>query len=197
MELIKNFLRQIDERWEPIGEEPIALQIIGSAALMLQTDYQRGTQDSDVLESKGGSPKIKEQLLMLAGRGTDIHKQSRVYIDIVTPALLFLPQKAVFHPLHGLSLKNFRIKVLDITDVVISKLIRYSNDDANDIRAMAEKNHLDHSKLVARFEATADKFITDARADEMPRYLANFRKVERDILDVTPADITLPDSMQD
>ena len=197
MELIRNFLTEIDARWKPIGEEPITLQIIGSAALMLQTTYERGTKDGDVLESRHGSPKIKEQLLALAGKGTDMNKQFRVYIDMVNRAILFLPQQPIFHPLPKLSLKNFKIEVLDVTDVVLSKLKRYSSDDANDIRAMAEKKLLDHKKLAARFEAAADWFSTDARADDVPRYLRNLRKVERDILDVPPSKIELPDSMQD
>jgi len=59
--LIKEFLKAIDARWKPVGGEPLALQVIGSAALMLQTNYDRGTKDSDVLESRSGPAQIKEQ----------------------------------------------------------------------------------------------------------------------------------------
>lgn len=45
MKLIREFLSEIDAHWKPIGAVPIRLRIIGSAALMLQTDYQRGTKD--------------------------------------------------------------------------------------------------------------------------------------------------------
>ncbi len=65
MALIKEFLTEIDAKWKPIGEEPITLQIIGSAALMLQCDYDRGTKDMDVLEAKDGSPAVKEGLLAM------------------------------------------------------------------------------------------------------------------------------------
>lgn len=192
MALIREFLTEIDARWKPIGEEPITLQVIGSAALMLQTDYDRGTKDGDVLESRNGPAAIKEQLIALAGKNTDIHIQFRVHIDVVLRALLFLPQKPVFHPLSDIPLKNFKIEVLDVVDVAVSKLIRYSSDDAGDIRALAERDLLDHKRLVARFEAAADRFSIDARAADVPRFLKNLHKVERDILALPPSQIELP-----
>ena len=197
MALIREFLSEIDAKWKPIGGEPLTLQIIGSAALMLQCDYERGTKDADVLETKDGPPAIKDQLLALAGKETDIHKQFRIHIDVVNRAFLFLPQRPIFHSLASLSLKNFNIEVLDIGDVVLSKLKRYNNDDKNDIRAMIEKKLLDHKRLVARFAAAADWFSMDARAQDVPRYLRNLHAAERDILGCPPSKIDLPDSMQD
>lgn len=190
--LIREFLTEIDARWRPIGDEPITLQIIGSAALMLQADYERGTKDGDVLESRNGPAAIKEQLLALAGKKTDIHLQYRVHIDVVNRAILFLPQRPHFHPLANLPLKHFKVEVLDIVDVAVSKLIRYSNDDANDIRAMADLDLLEHKRLVTRFMAAADRFSIDARAGDVPRYLKNLHRVERDILDLPLSRLELP-----
>lgn len=192
MALIREFLAEIDAKWKPIGGEPILLQIIGSAALMLQCDYERGTKDGDVLEAKDGPPAIKEQLISLAGKESDLHKQFRVHIDVVNRAIPFLPQQPVFHPLPSLPLRNFKIEVLDAVDVVLSKLKRYNSDDKNDIRAMADRMLFDHGRLVARFEAAADWFSMDARAADVPRYLKHLRAVERDILGIPSADIELP-----
>lgn len=192
MALIREFLAEIDAKWKPIGGEPLTLQLIGSGALMLQCDYERGTKDGDVLESKDGPPALKAQLLALAGKESDIHKQFRIYIDVVNRAILFLPQQAVFHPLPGIALKSFKIEVLDVVDVVLSKLKRYNSDDKNDIRAMAENKLLNHKRLVSRFEAAADWFSMDARAADVPRYLKNLHAVERDILGIPPSDIELP-----
>ncbi len=194
MALIKEFLAEIDARWKPIGGEPITLQVIGSAALMLQTSYRRGTKDGDVLESRDGPAALEEQLLSLAGPKTVLHDQFRVYIDIVNRTILFLPQQPVFHPLPGLSLKNFRVEVLDVVDVALSKLKRYNNDDANDIRAMADRDLIGRDRLVDRFKAAADWFSLDARYPEVPGYLRNLNKVERDILGLAPTVIELPDS---
>ncbi len=193
MALIEVFLKEIDSGWKPIGEEPITLQIIGSAALMLQTRYERGTKDSDILESRDGSPKIKAQLLTLAGKDTDIYKRLHLYVDIVNRAILFLPQSPLFHPLPRIELKNFRVEVLDIVDIALSKLKRFNSDDANDIRAMADKKLIDHPRLVSRFQAAADWFSIDARAPDLARYLKNLNKVEREILAVPPSEIELPE----
>ncbi|MHB2027013.1 MAG: DUF6036 family nucleotidyltransferase [Elusimicrobiota bacterium] len=192
MALIKEFLKEIDARWKPIGGEPFALQVIGSAALMLQTDYDRGTKDGDVLESSSRPAAIKEELIALAGKETDIHKQFRIHIDVVNRAILFLPQRPAFHPLPDLELRNFKVEVLDVTNVVLSKIKRYNSDDKNDIRAMAEKNLLNHKKLIAGFKAAADWFSLDARAADVPYYLKNLHKVERDILGLPESDIELP-----
>jgi hypothetical protein len=42
-------------------------------------------------------------------------------IDVVNPALLFLPQRALFHRVPDMPLEYFKIEALD---VVVSKLIR-------------------------------------------------------------------------
>jgi hypothetical protein len=47
------------------------LPIIGSAALMLQADYERGTKDSDVLETSELAGATGERLLLLSGKGSD------------------------------------------------------------------------------------------------------------------------------
>ncbi len=192
MPRISEFLSAIDERWKPIGGEPLVLQVIGSAALMLQTDYDRGTKDSDVLESRSGPARIKEQLVSLAGEKTDLHRQFRIHIDVVNRAILFLPQQPIFHPIPNLRLRNFKAEVLDVGDVVLSKLKRCNSDDKNDIRAMAERKLFDHTTLVQRFKDAADWFSMDARASDVPRYLKNLHRVERDILGLPESDIELP-----
>ena len=192
MAQIREFLSAIDPKWKLIGGEPIRLQIIGSAALMLQCDYERGTKDGDVLESREISSAVKEQLLAIAGKESEIFKRFRMHIDIVNSAILFLPQKPVFHRIKDLRLKNFSIEVLDVVDVAVSKLKRFNSSDQDDIRAMAGKKLLDHKRLIARFEAAADWFSMDARASDVPRYLKNLHKVERDILGLPPSKIELP-----
>lgn len=48
--LIEQFFKDLDLNWNPLGDEPIGLSVIGSTALFLQTDYQRGTTDTDFME---------------------------------------------------------------------------------------------------------------------------------------------------
>lgn len=192
MALIEDFLKEVDANWKGVGGEPVRLQIIGSGALMLQTDFLRGTKDSDVLESAGVTAPVKSQLLALAGRNSPMSDRYRHYVDVVKLGLLFMPQRALFHPVESLKLRNFKVEVLDIVDVAVSKLARYKLEDANDIRAMADRGLLDHARFIKRFKAAADWFSMDARASDVPKYLERLRVVERDILAVPPADIELP-----
>lgn len=193
MGLIESFLLAIDRGWKPLGCEPILLQVIGSAALMLQFKYERGTKDGDVLEWRDGHFAIKERILQLAGPNTPIHKQQRVYIDVVNDSILFLPQRPNFHPVEINGLKHFQVEALDVNDVVLSKLKRFNANDINDISAMVKLGAIDHPTLVKRFEQALDWFTMEARSDDLPKYVRNLNQVERDILVVNPSLVELPE----
>ncbi|MEQ1851432.1 MAG: DUF6036 family nucleotidyltransferase, partial [Chthoniobacteraceae bacterium] len=135
---VSDFLQDVDRRWTPTGDGYIVLSVIGSAALMLQTGYQRGTKDSDVLETTALTADLQGRLLALAGKGTALHTRHGLYLDIVSQAIPFLPQVPLMHPLRDVNrtLNHFEIEVLDIVDVVVSKLKRFHANDVSDIRAL-------------------------------------------------------------
>ncbi|PIP82624.1 MAG: hypothetical protein CO113_15685 [Elusimicrobia bacterium CG_4_9_14_3_um_filter_62_55] len=195
MAAIEAFLRDIDGRWKPEGEGKITLQVLGSCALMLQADYERGTKDGDVLETGQLTAPIKRRLSDLAGAGTDLHKRHRLYIDFVPAGLPFLPQRPDFHPAKSLAdLRRFRVEVLDAADVVVSKLKRFKPDDIKDIRAMVvECGLVDHARLLERFHRAADWFSMDARSESLPRIVKNLNTVEREYFDAPPTRIELPE----
>jgi hypothetical protein len=76
--------------------------------------------------------------------------------------------------------------------VIVSKLKRFDGSDQTDIDAMVTKDLVPHRALVERFEAAVDYFSWDARADELPKDVANLNRVERDMLMVPATDIELP-----
>jgi len=138
--VISDFLQAIDAAWQPPEPAPIVLRLIGSTALMLQTDYVRGTKDSDVLETADVLAETRTRLLDLAGPGTQIHRAHRIYIEFVGHAIPFLSQSPTWKPVSALdSLASFRIVVLDVVDVVVSKLVRFHANDIRDIEAMVER----------------------------------------------------------
>jgi len=57
---------------------------------------------------------------------------------------------------------------------------------------MAELGLLKPGKLAERFQAAVDAFSTDARAEDLPKYVKNLHRVERDFLESAPSDIRLP-----
>lgn len=194
MTMFDEFFRELDNGWDPVDDEKTRLHIIGSTALMLQTGYERGTKDSDVLKTRDLSKKTKEQLLELAGRGTDIHERRRLYIDVVSSAIPFLPQQPEWIPLADLSetLHHFDLSVLSVVDVVVSKLKRFNTKDLQDIEAMIDLGLVDHVALVERFELAVDMFSGDARAEDLPKYVANLNRIERDMLFVAETGVELP-----
>lgn len=192
MDSIRDFLRDLDRSWETAASGPrIKLQVFGCSALLLQTSYQRLTKDSDVLETSDHTPEVKTQLELLAGRGTRLHARHRLYIEIVPNGIPFLPHAPAWHPLE-LALQWFAVTVLDVTDVVVSKLARFNADDRSDIDAMIEGGHVTHDQYVRRFRDAIDERSTDARADQLPKIIERFHTVERDMFGVDETEIPLP-----
>jgi hypothetical protein len=193
--LVRDFFLDLDGRWGPPTGAKIPLRIIGSAALMLQTGYERGTKDSDVLETGAITPAVKARLLALGGGGTDLHRRHKLYVEVVGNGIPFLPQHALYHPETELNarLLNFDVEVLDVVDVVVSKLKRFHANDRGDIEAMVDLELVPHERLVARFREAVDVFLGDARAEALPRYWLNLNTVERDFLRVPETELDLPE----
>ena len=173
MPIIDDLFREIDARWGAPPTARIRLRIIGSSALMLQTGYERGTKDSDVLETAEITADVKTRMLDLAGKGSTLHAKHRLFIDFVSRGTPFLPQTATYHLQAGLNaeLRHFEIEVLDVVDVVVAKLKRFHAADRGDIEAMVERDLVPHAELVSRFRAAVNEFACDARAEELPRYV--------------------------
>ena len=192
--MFDDFFVEIDTKWDREVKR-IPLRIIGCGALMMQTEYERGTKDSDVLSALDLSAEVQRRLLALAGFDSKIHKQHHVYIDIVASGIPFLPHVPSWVRSDRLNerLKNFEVFVLDVVDVVVSKLTRFSASDQVDIDAMIKRQLVPHERLVARFRDAVDEFSGDARAANLGKYLANLHRVERDLFSVDESEIELPD----
>lgn len=193
MRLVEEFFQEIDQLW-PRNERPVRLRIIGCGALMLQASYERGTKDSDVFQTTDLSSETRQQLVRLAGPGTELHRRRSMYIDIVANGIPFLPHAPKWHPLSALNarLQRLELHVLDVVDIVVSKLKRLSANDKSDIDAMVDRGLVPHERLLERFRSAIDEFSGDARASDLPRYVANLHVVERDMLGVEETEIELP-----
>jgi hypothetical protein len=89
-------------------------------------------------------------------------------------------------------LRHFDVHVLDIVDVVVSKLIRFHADDQSDIQAMIDAGRVLPDRLIDRFRAAADFLLGDARERDLPACVENLHRVERDMLGVPETPIELP-----
>jgi len=199
MSPIDEFLKDIDTLWDAPSGDKLTLYVIGSTALMMQTGYSRGTKDRDVLEARALTPEIVAKLRELAGEHSRLHQKHRVYLDIVPNGLPFLPLRPTFHPADDLNqaLDHFRIEVLDVVDTVVSKLKRFNANDLSDIEAMITRDRVPHTALLDRFRSAVERYSGDARADDLPRYVRNLHRVERDFLLVDESKIELPSWIDD
>lgn len=150
---IHDLIREVDRRWSQSGDRKINLRLIGASALMLQARYERGTKDSDILETADLDVETKARLLELAGPGTDLSKKHGLYIEFVESGLPLLPQVPIWLDLAELNgqLAHFRIEVLTVVDVVVTKLKRLHGNDLRDIEAMIDLDLVPHAVLVDRF----------------------------------------------
>jgi len=192
---LDDFFREIDSSLRISTKSKARLRIIGSSALMLQTDYARGTKDSDVLHTNDISEEMKARLLALAGQGTTLHVKHGIYIEFVSSGLPFLPQVPLYHSqskLNG-SLRYLDIEVLDVVDVVVSKLKRFNANDRSDILAMVERDLVPRERLLSRFRDAVDFYLGDSRAADLANYIDNLHTVERDFLGTDESAIELPD----
>lgn len=192
MSIIREYLFDLDQQWSWPQQNRITLNLIGSGALFLQTSYERGTKDADVLELSPLLPEVRQHLLDLAGRGTEMHKKCRMYLDIVHSRVPYVPRVPIFHEQTDLLLKNFQVFALDVVDVVVSKLKPFRPNDREDITAMINGGFVDHTILVERFKGLVERWEFDARAEDLPRCVKNLHDVERNIFGVEESIIELP-----
>lgn len=184
MKSIERFFRDLDAAWKDKGER-ILFQVIGSTALMLQFDYERLTNDSDVIETAQFTAPVKAKLEGLAGKNSPLFSRYRLYLDIVNSAIPFILPRANYRPVPSMNgLKNFNVHVLDVLDVAVSKLARFKASDVGDIRAVVELGLISHTAFVARFRDVLVAHCLDARREDFPKYLRNLNTIERDFFHV-------------
>lgn len=192
--VIEELFVELDRAWKPAPATRVKLCVLGAGALMLLEGYERGTKDGDIFETLEITDAVRERLLLLAGPHTDIHRRLRVYIDVVRNGIPLLPNAPMWRDLPALDAKlaSFTVKALDATDVIVSKLKRFSASDVSDADAMIRTGVVSHDRFVERFRSAIDTFAYDARADDIPEYVSRFHRVERDMFEVDETEIELP-----
>ncbi len=197
MQPFERFFTELDARWVATGPAPITLRVLGSTALFLRTNYQRGTKDSDVIETAQITPEIRAQARALGGKGSPLHLRHGVYVDFLPSAFPFLPEEPLWHPVASPTLTHFCIEALDVVDVAVAKLARFHKFDQIDIAAMAERELIDPCRFTARFRSAVQRLWHDARADTLPRIVRHFHQVQRDELFIPESSIDLPPWVSD
>ncbi len=176
-EQFSNFLRDVDRRW---GGPKATLHLFGSTALFLQTQYERGTKDGDVLRTRdldesGHTKRLQD----IAGPDSALYQKHRMYLDLVSRNIPMLPPEPLWHDYGIEGLEHLEVRVLDIADVCVSKLKRWKADDRDDVEAMIDLGHFQHARVVERLRDIIEAYWHEY-PDHLGRMVERFSELERD-----------------
>ncbi len=178
---VMSFLKVLEQQLEP--NRQVELYVGGGAAILLAYDGTLATVDVDFIGQKSG---LLLEMSKLLGKGSETHRKTKLYFDVVPPGLfpsdlgwrnrtirIDLPQ-----------LRNIRLRVLEIHDLIISKLKRFSGKDRRDVRALCNRPEIDIHILRARYREA--RLLRDH--DEREEMDVNFRVVEVEYLGRKPTE---------
>jgi hypothetical protein len=108
----------------------------------------RSTSDVDFL---GAVPKVYSELVEIAGKGSELHKRHRVYLDAVTVATPPEDYEERLIPLFPGAWDRLQLFALEAHDIALSKLERNLERDRGDVQALARAGYLDPQVLRERY----------------------------------------------
>jgi hypothetical protein len=114
----------------------IALHCIGGFAVSLYYGLARPTGDIDVVDVAPNS--AKPWLARLAGEGSALHKRHRVYLQIVTVAVLPYSYEDRLVSIFQDQFEHLQLMVLDPYDLALSKLTRNLEVDLEDVKHLVQ-----------------------------------------------------------
>ncbi len=153
----------------------------GGAAILLAYDGTVATVDIDLIGEKVG---LLLHLSGLAPKGSALHRLTHLYCDVVPPGLFPSEfgwrSRAIAIDLPELS--HLRIRVLEIHDLILSKLKRFSPKDREDIRHLSGRTQV---TSVPCGNAIAMRDFLDY--DQREKLDSNFNLVETEFLGAEPS----------
>jgi hypothetical protein len=171
----------LDEQF--VSDETAVLYLGGGAAILLAYEGQLGTDDIDFIGEKAG---LLKRLSEEAGKGSELHRATNYYVDVVPPGLF--PQewgwRARAKSVEVSGLKHIDLRILELHDLILSKLRRFSGKDQEDIRSLCDREEFEIQTLRSRY--------AEARLgydhDERHKLDTNFRFIETEFLALQPSD---------
>jgi len=141
-----SFLRELDELLKAVVE----LHCLGGFVVTQQYGIGRETSDIDFLSAVARSR--EDNVEVLAGLGSALHRKYRVYLQFVSIATPPCNYATRLQPMFlGESWKRLRLLALDATDIALSKLERNADRDRDDVLRLARAGLVDPQTLKARY----------------------------------------------
>jgi hypothetical protein len=142
----RGFLMRCDEACQTTVE----LQCFGSFVVTQRYGLSRATRDVDVLSVRPRG--LSQQLLDFAGRGSALHRQYGVYLDLVTIATVPEDYNQRLSEMFAHSFQYLRLFALDAYDLALAKLERNLQHDREDMLYLARTVPFDLAILRERYE---------------------------------------------
>lgn len=139
------FLRDVDRSLSAA----VDVHCLGGFVASVCYGLKRPTADVDILSVAPGG-RLRE-LLALAGRGTDLARKHRLYIDHVTVATVPESYEDRLQAVFPDQFRKLRLFALDPYDLVLAKLERNMDVDRDDVRYLATAAPLDVRVLRERY----------------------------------------------
>jgi len=149
----RSFLDEIDRS----APSDIALNCIGGFAVSLYYGLARPTGDIDVVDVTPSD--AKGWLATIASEGSDLHRRHKVYLQIVTVASLPYCYEERLTEIFPNRFQRLRLFVLDPYDLVLSKLTRNVEVDAEDVKYLVQTQQLDLDLLETRYREELRPYI--------------------------------------
>ncbi len=132
------------------------LHCIGGFAVSLYYGLSRPTGDLDLVEV---APHTARCLNATAGRDSALHRQHRLYVQIVTVATLPDSYADRLTEMFPGVFRRVRLFVLDPYDLALSKLSRNLELDLDDVKHLAKVQELDLAVLESRYRQELRPYV--------------------------------------
>jgi hypothetical protein len=152
----RSFLLEVDARLT----HDVQLHCCGGFVVTTRYGFPRTTADLDVLSIVPTAD--QQNLAVLAGRGSELHKTHGIYLDIVTVATYPEDYASRLQEMSPHALRHVRLLALDPYDLVLTKLTRNSDRDRADVEYLATAVPLDIAVLRQRYESEMRSYVAHA-----------------------------------
>ena len=150
----RSFLKELDE----LLKGTVELRCLGGFVITQQYGIGRETSDIDYLALAALSR--DDNVEVLAGLGSKLHRKFRVYmqyVGIVTPPADYASRLIPMFPSARWS--HLKLLALDATDLALSKLERNAERDREDVLRLARAGLLDPQILKERYYAELRPYL--------------------------------------
>ncbi len=165
-------LEQIPEPWNSFLSDidaavltKIELHCLGGFVVSLVYGMSRTTADVDIVTVIPNGE--RDRLLSLAGKGSLLHRQYGVYLDIVTVATIPEDYSERITEIVPGTFVHLRLFALDPYDVALAKLERNIQRDRDDVKHLARTVPFDIRVLQDRYEKELRPYLGNPTREDL------------------------------